>query len=121
RTLRGVSRQTPKDHALDKWIKIRNKLGRTCWRCVASPETDQLRQTCCVKSSLPGEQLIQNESQRIDIASRGHVTAIELFRRHVRRRSRHRFASTHFACECSDAKVSDTNFATLVEHDVLWL
>jgi hypothetical protein len=67
------------------------------------------------KRSSSSEQLIQHEAQREDVASRCDFLSKQLFRRHVRRRSR---AYVIGATDNRQSKVHDTNSPVAVEHHI---
>src|SRR4051794_933694 len=65
--------------------------------------------------SSPGEQLVEHQAEREDVAANGDALPEELLRRHIRRCSR-----THIACLADDGKaeVHDADMSLVVEHHV---
>ena len=64
--------------------------------------------------ALAGEQLVEHETERVDVAARRHLAAGELFGRHVGRRP----GADRFAREPGEAEVGDPHPARAIEHHV---
>ena len=75
---------------------------------------DQFGEVLPLERALPGEQLVEHETERVDVAARGHLAAGELLGRHVGRRA----GAQRFAGDAGQAEVGDPDLAAAVEHDV---
>ena len=62
----------------------------------------------------PGEELVENEAERVDVAPRRDLLPGELLRRHVGRCS----GANRFARRAGEPEVGDADLAAAVEHDV---
>ncbi len=75
---------------------------------------NQLGEVLAVERALPGEDLVEDQAERVDVAARRDLSTGELFRRHVGRRAR----AERFAGGAGQAEVGQTDFAGAVEHHV---
>ena len=75
---------------------------------------DQLRHVGGVERAAAGEDLVEHQAERVDVAARRDLAAGELLGRHVGRRA----GAQHFAGGAGEAEVGDPDLAAAVEHDV---
>ena len=68
--------------------------------------------------ALAGEQFVEHEAERVDIAPNGRVLAFELFRRHVRGRAGDAGRGLHVPRERRNAEVGQPRAATAIDHHV---
>ena len=69
---------------------------------------------CAVERALAGEELVEDEAERVDVAARRDLAAGELLGRHVGRRA----GADRFTGDAGEAEVGDADLAAAVEHDV---
>src|SRR5205814_7902420 len=70
---------------------------------------------------LAGQDFVEDEAERINIASDADIAAGKLLRGHVGRRSGSDFRTFDVRSESGKSKVSDANLAGSIEHDVCGL
>src|SRR6185503_1502002 len=75
---------------------------------------DQLGERLPLEGPATGEELVEDEAERVDVAARRDLAAGELLGRHVGRRAR----AQRLARRPGEAEVGDPDLAAAVEHDV---
>ena len=113
RTLRGIRFQAAHDRAIDRRIEIAHDLGRLR-DAVLLALGDELRQVASFERAAPGEELVEDEAERVDVAARRDFAAGELLGRHVGGRA----GAQRFAGRSRQAEIGDADPAVAVEHDV---
>src|SRR5256885_2474534 len=68
--------------------------------------------------ALAGEDFVEHEPERIDVAARAHFSSGKLFRRHVGRSPTADFVTAYVVSETCQAKVSDDDLTASIQHDV---
>ena len=105
--------ETAHDRPLDGRIEIADdRRWRRDLDLLASG--DQLRDVPRFDRAPAGEHLVEHEAERVQVAARRDFLPRELFRRHVRGRSR----TQEFARRAREAEIGDADPAGAVEHDV---
>ena len=75
---------------------------------------DQLGEVLALERALAGEDLVEHQAERVDVAARRDLAAGELLGRHVGGRAR----AKRFARRAGEAEVGDADLAGAVEHHV---
>ena len=101
------------DRAVDRGIQVADELRRVR-DAVLLAFRDELRQVAPFDRALPGEELVEHEPQRVDVAARRHLAAGELLRRHVSGRT----GTENFTCGAGETEVGNADPAVAVEHHV---
>ena len=65
-----------------------------------------------------GEHLVEDEAERVEVASRGDFSSFELLRRHVRGRAVAQLCVRELARARRQPEIGDEHLAVAVEHDV---
>src|SRR5205814_1529692 len=81
----------------------------------------QLRERGSLESTLAGQDFVEDEAERINIASDADIAAGKLLRGHVGRRSGSDFRTFDVRSESGKSKIRDANLAGSVEHYVCGL
>ena len=79
---------------------------------------DQLIQRCCRKRVAAREQLVEDETKRVNVAARRHFAPEKLFGRHVRGRTG---ANVVNGSDRGESEIHQPHVAGIVEHHVGWL
>ena len=82
---------------------------------------EQLAHVLGVERFLAGEQLVEHQPQRVDIALGGDFRALQLLRRHVGRGAVAHLGAGKLVGDGGQSEIHDDHFAALVHHDVLRL
>ena len=104
--------ETTEDRPIDRRIQISNQLRG--WDDSRFALAQQLRDVPGLDGALAGEQLVEDQPQRIDVAPDGDLTACELLRRHVGRRA----GPERFTRNPGKTEVGDPHAARAVDHHV---
>ncbi len=75
---------------------------------------NQLREVLALERALAGEDLVEHQAERVDVAARRDLAACQLLRRHVGGRA----GADRFARDARQAEVGEADLAGAVEHDV---
>ena len=86
--------------------------------CRVALAVEPLAGACRREGRLAGEQLVEHESQRVEIALGRHGLSGELLRSHVGRRPGKHLGALDLACQRGQAEVGDARAAATVEHHV---
>ncbi len=113
RSIVDLRLQAPQDRALDLRIEGLHDRGRRQDAGLLAL-VDQLSEVLAVECALAGEEFIEHEPERIDIAARRDLVARQLLRRHVGGRA----GANRFARRARQPEVRDADLAGAVEHHV---
>ena len=113
RALVDLGPQAAQDRALDLRIE-RLDDGRRRDDAGLLALVDELGEVLAVERALTGEDLVEHEAERVDIAPRRDLVAGELLGRHVGRRA----GADRFARRAREPEVGDADLARAVEHHV---
>src|SRR5947199_10433787 len=82
------------------------------------PQLNQLREGGSLEGALAGQNFVEDEAERIDIAPGADFAASKLLRCHIGWRARADFRSLDGRGDAGESKVGDANLSGSIEHDV---
>ncbi len=115
--LRRILFQAAQDHALDERVQLLYELRRGRWRALIA-QASHLFTGGSIEGAFAGEYLVEDKAERVKIAFRRHVSARELFGRHVGWRACPRVGSFDFSGQPGQTKIRDAHAPAPIQHDV---
>ena len=115
---RRVLLEAAQDHALDGRIEARRDRSRARSAAPRRACAASSASVAASKALAPGEELVEHEAERVDVAPDRRALARELLGRHVGRRARDLRAAARRRRRDREAEVGDPHAAAAVEHDV---
>ncbi|MEK6286878.1 MAG: hypothetical protein AABO57_14155 [Acidobacteriota bacterium] len=109
--------ETPQDHSLSQRVNVFD-MTRGCRRRGLVVKLDQFVNVLRFINSLAGEQFIEHEAQRVDVAALRDFFARELLGSHVRRSTRQDVFFAKLLAHYRQTEVGDARFAAAVDHHV---
>ncbi|HEV2764706.1 MAG TPA: hypothetical protein VGV38_17130, partial [Pyrinomonadaceae bacterium] len=104
-------------HALDERVQVFNQIGRRGRHRKALAQLKQLRQRLGLEGAPAREDFVEDEAERVDVASDRQLLAFELFGGHVGGRAGPH-AVAEFFRERGQPEVREADVAVLVNHHV---
>ena len=112
-----VRLQAAEDDALHRRIEVVHEARRGRRRRLRS-QASQLVERRRSERRLPGEELVEHQTERVEVAAGRDFPSRELFRRHVGRCARRDVGAFDLLREAGEAEVGDARPAAAVHHDV---
>ena len=109
--------EAAKDDAFDQGIEVANQRRGVGDRSLF-PQFNQLREGGSLEGALAGQNFVEDEAERIDIAPGADFAASKLLRCHIGWRARADFRSLDGRGDAGESKVGDANLSGSIEHDV---
>jgi hypothetical protein len=78
----------------------------------------ELREPLALEGAAPGDQLVGQQAERVDVAAGGHLAPLQLLGRHVGGRAGTHVVARELRRESGQAEVGETDLPLAVEHDV---
>ena len=116
----GASRlllEARQDRPLDGRVEVGHE-HRGVDRSLVAVPARELGEALALEGAPPGDELVDHEAERVDVAADGHLGPAELLGRHVGRRARAHVRPRERLGEAGEAEVGEPHLALAVEHHV---